>query len=83
VRLRFITARAQDPGRLQLAQKALDQRRLADAGFTLDDDDVRAPTGCLDECIAKRPELVLPAHEDGARGDGHGSNSYHQGIARR
>ena len=82
VGLGLVTARPQHPGRLQLGQEALDQRRLADAGLALHEQDLRAPGRRLGERIVAAP---------GARSAGRRTrtsqaiatrtNSYHRGIA--
>ena len=64
VGLGFVAARAQDPGGRQLREEALDERRLADAGLALHEQDLRTPGRCLGERIVEHPELGLPAHED-------------------
>jgi hypothetical protein len=82
VGLGFVTARAQHAGRGQLGQEALDERRLADAGLAVHDQDLRVPARGLGERIVKRSELALPAHEDGRRRDRHENNSYTTRVAR-
>ena len=51
VRLGLVTARLQQPGRRQVREEALDQRRLTDAGLAFDDDDLRLTGGRVAERI--------------------------------